>query len=780
MANPREWRITAALGLAATAALGLALRLYASWSLAGEKGHILYGTDPYYHLRRAWLTLQDYPSVPYVDRFCEYPLEIKCHTWPGGFDFLLATLSLAAQGASVTVDQMIDVLVFLPPVLGALAVLATYWLARSAMGVPGALLASLVMAASPALVMQGAFGRVDHHALAPVLALLFFKACLGARTAGGWGRGRWAWLLLAGGSGGGLLASDPSGIAPVALVALVLCLDMLRAADGASWRRHWTVALASLAAVMAVGLSYFATTPCWAWPGELDFSPMSLLLLGAITLALTALGIALLMLHRRGALTRAGAMGVAAGLAAAGGAVVLLTPARQELGAWLQFLTGSLLARVTNEWWSVLSAPLSKSLGAFTPLLLALPLLVGLGLWWSWRRARAGEREIGATSAQVSLVHWSAVGALLALVQAGYFRALVVLAVALAWGVALDLASTRLSGRRRRLVLGLVAVSVAASLGWTWAGFSRLPATKVSRDQAFQVLRWLRVNSPALDPLAGSRERPAYGVMASWNLGHWINTVAERPSVSSPHLPPRVLGMLREPGCERGLCRWVRFVMAPDAAEALAVARAARSRYLVLSPMDPARLGTYRILLGQDPAPLVRKEGEVWHPLPAYWGMFYQRLMFLNGSAVRAGGRDLLAAPNFRLLAASTATWRRVGGKPVPWYKVFEVLPAPARAQGQAEPGQPVISSLVLRDGLGRKETYDQRVLADGQGRFSLSLPYATDGGTAAGRIAFSAAGPYRVRAGARCAVLRVTGAQVRAAAVLPLTWTPCGGSQRQ
>lgn len=766
MAHSRERWIVGGVGLVATTTLGLVLRLHASWSLAGEKGHILYGTDPYYHLRRAWLTLNDYPRVPYVDRFCEYPLEIKCHTWPGGFDFLLATLSLVAQGAGATLDQMIDLLVFLPPVLGGLAVLATYWLARTAMGRTGALLASLIMAASPAMVMQGAFGRVDHHALAPALAILFFRACLGARGGAG-PRGRWAWILLAGISGGGLLASDPSGVAPLSLVALVLALDTLQAAGGpdAPWTRIWAAALACLGAALALGLLYFTTTPCWGWPGELDFSPMSLLLLGGLTLALAGLGILLTLMQRRRILTRGRAVLLAAALAVLAGGAALLPPLREVFGSWLSFLTGSLLSQVTNEWWSVLDAPLSKSLEAFTPLLLALPLLAALAVWKAWGRGSSA-----------SLAHWCVVGGLLALVQAGYFRALVVLAVALAWGLALELAARRLRGVRRRLILGLIAASVLSSMAWTWQRFERLPSSRASRDQAFQVLRWLRANSPELDPLTGSHQRPAYGVLASWNLGHWINVVAQRPSVSNPHLPPRVLETLREPGCQRGLCRWVRFVMARSAAEALAEARSARSRYLVLAPMDPARLGTYRLLLGKDPEPLVRKVGQQWRPLPAYWGMFYQRLMFLNGSSVRAGGRDLRAAGNFRLLAASTEVWRTVGGHPVPWYKVFEVLPRPARGVGQAEPGQAILASLVLRDGMGRQETYNQRVVADAAGRFVLTLPYPTHNPARAGdpSISLSAPGPYRVRSGHRCAAIRVTEAQVRAGAAIPLTWGGC------
>ena len=276
-------------------------------------------------------------------------------------------------------------------------------------------------------------------------------------------------------------------------------------------------------------------------------------------------------------------------------------------------------------------------------------------------------------------------------------------------------------------------------------------------------------------------------MLAPWELGHWVNLVALRPSVASPHLPPRLLAQAKDPSCQRGLCRWIQFATAPDAAAALSVAKQTRSRYLLLGAMSPAKLGILRRLQGQPEAPYVRLEADTWQPLPGFWGLFYQRLMLLNGSAVNLRGAHLAAAGRLRLIAASSGTWARISGRAVPWYKVFEVLPAPAAGTGQVGPGQEVKAEVRLLNGLGRREAFRQRVVAGADGRFTLALPYAAHGasrpppagdGPGLSALTFVAVGPYLVRGGGRCGTVSVTEAQVRAGASVPVVWGTCPGSQ--
>src|SRR5690349_20695573 len=74
-------------------AIGFALRL-SVWPRIFAGGHVyLDGPDAYYHLRRAAMTLENWPIVPGVDPMINYPAG-GVISWPPLFDALLATLAL--------------------------------------------------------------------------------------------------------------------------------------------------------------------------------------------------------------------------------------------------------------------------------------------------------------------------------------------------------------------------------------------------------------------------------------------------------------------------------------------------------------------------------------------------------------------------------------------------------------------------------------------------------------------------------------------------------------
>ena len=772
--NPR---IGAALGLTATTVLGLAARYHANAVLAHEQLPLSHN-DPFYHLRRVWLILHDFPHVPYVDRFCEYPLDARCHTWPGGFDFLLAVVARPVLGADPDITALARFTAHAPPLLGLLSALALYLLCRRAMGVAPALLATALFSLAPSTVMMGAYGRVDHHVLEPLLAFLFMWAYLGARRRSWRERGFWGWALLAGGAGGAAVASLPAGMAPLALATVVLALDLVYAAlRGDRWPRVWAAGLAALGLTLVLGLGYFATTPCWGPPGSLDLSPFSLVLLAGSLLGLAALGLVVRWLQRREMLSAA-SLALALGLVAALGlALPLALPgSRETVARWLAFLSGSQLAGVTTEWWSLLSAPLARSLLNFTPLLLLWPLALAAMLGAAWRDRRQPELA--------SLAHWGLAGAALGLVQAGYFRGLVAgaLAPVMAWALctAARAARQRWAGeqrRRRRLLTVATLVVACAALGWSWTEFNTTPAGDRSRQQAMEALGWIGQRSPRVDPAAGARQAPPYGVLASWNMGHWINVVAARPSASSPHLSPRLLQALRRPGCERGLCRWIRFALARDEAQALAEVRSTRSRYLVLGLMDPGKLSAYLKLTGAPTSRLVvQDESGAWRPGPGYWRLVHQRLYVLNGSAVGMGRRPLPGLRHFRLRHVSSRVRLRLGGRPLPWIKVFEFLPRVARVTGPAPAGSLVLARLQLRNARGHVESYTQVEQADARGRFTLYLPYAQRGQPPGERgspteLELRPVGSYRLRSGTSCAGVSLTEAQVRSGAEVRVVW---------
>jgi len=109
-----------AISLILVSLVATVLRL-GTWSSVFTTGGItLDGTDGYYHLRRAWLTLQDWPWVPQFDHLMNVP-EGAPLVWAPLYDFLLATLAKVLPGGAESAVELASAI--LPPTLGVLQIL---------------------------------------------------------------------------------------------------------------------------------------------------------------------------------------------------------------------------------------------------------------------------------------------------------------------------------------------------------------------------------------------------------------------------------------------------------------------------------------------------------------------------------------------------------------------------------------------------------------------------------------------------------------------------------
>ncbi|MDP3936788.1 MAG: STT3 domain-containing protein, partial [Deltaproteobacteria bacterium] len=148
--------------LFAILALGLAVRVSNFRGVFVGSETFLLDTDPYYHLRRAWLTATHYPHVPSFDYYVNFP-EGAPILWPPGFDFLIATLArLYSQGAP-TLDQTAQVAVWVPIVFALLTVLTVFFAAREAFGKRAGLVAALFVSLVELFRRYSDLGYVDHH-----------------------------------------------------------------------------------------------------------------------------------------------------------------------------------------------------------------------------------------------------------------------------------------------------------------------------------------------------------------------------------------------------------------------------------------------------------------------------------------------------------------------------------------------------------------------------------------------------------------------------------------
>lgn len=177
-----EW-----LTVGGIAAAGLLLRLANFSSVFPGGGRVIFsGQDPYYHMRRVFMILREYPAVPSWDGMMNFPHGATI-IWPPLFDFVVATICLAFGFGPQEVRGVETVSAFVVPVIGALTVIALYPLAKSLLGRTEAVLAAALLATAPAHVWYSRLGFVDHHAaatLVQVAMILVFVRALSSDVAG--------------------------------------------------------------------------------------------------------------------------------------------------------------------------------------------------------------------------------------------------------------------------------------------------------------------------------------------------------------------------------------------------------------------------------------------------------------------------------------------------------------------------------------------------------------------------------------------------------------------
>jgi dolichyl-diphosphooligosaccharide--protein glycosyltransferase len=162
--------------LLAGAALGI--RVYPSWSgvLGGSRVNFL-ETDAWYHVRLIENQVANFPSRVTVDPYAAQ----------GGqfvpiaplYDTLTAAIVVTLAGRDADAAAVERIAAFVPPVLGALAVLAAGVLALRVFGVRAAYLSAALLAVLPGHFMDRTrLGFVDHHALEALLALTTLTAVI--------------------------------------------------------------------------------------------------------------------------------------------------------------------------------------------------------------------------------------------------------------------------------------------------------------------------------------------------------------------------------------------------------------------------------------------------------------------------------------------------------------------------------------------------------------------------------------------------------------------------
>ena len=585
-----------ALAVVLIAAAALAIRLYPAWNgvFGGPTTNFL-ETDAWYHLRLIENQVRNFPWRVSIDPYAA----------PDGqfvpiaplYDTLTSSAIVLVHGRDADARAIARMAAFVPPILGTIAVVAVWAVARRVFGVRAALLSAVMLTVFPGHFMDRTMlGFVDHHALEALLAMatiLAIVSAIGASpvTSGpdavassqrprlrdvaaglalgayllGWGSGAFLVAILA----GWLVLLVPIAPTPSALIA--------------------AARVAATAAAVALILVLLFQNPAMH-----RFASQLMSLVGLTLVAAIVGGIAARGGVRAGTVVPRGAIGAALAGAAALGLVTI----------W--FAQPTLLAQLVTDVGRL--APDPSRMGVLE----ARPLFTYPGeVNWKqpWQFFRTGfyvgvaalmplalraVRERQSADALVWLFTAATIGATIGQNRFGYYM---VPACALVGGwladrlLALGESSAAATPARRWLQQSLAMTAVAAMIAPSLApNLLFLPRTGMFLPYWQNALSWLRDHSPS--PFPSSPGEPeqyystrydrgpllsaSYSIMNWWDQGYYLIQHARRVPVSNPTQE-------RAPNAAK-------FYTETDETRALARLTSERARYVLADWELPFRL----------------------------------------------------------------------------------------------------------------------------------------------------------------------------------------------
>jgi len=698
------------------------------------------GRDELYHVRRVVYQALRFPERLDFDPYVSFPFGAR-PVWPPFLDWLLAGLArvFVPGGDALAVEHWI---VWLPPLLGAAAVVVAFEIGRRHFSLLAGCVAGLLLALIPAHHVHSQLGQVDHQVvigLATVLLLASAMALLSAREPA---RSRW-WLAAAVGAvSAGCLLVTPGALPQILPVQAVVVAWALAAVDRSTAQER-----ARNAAVLHASAALLLLPACLGngeFAGTSEYSPLVLSNFQPLWFGAGAIGLlALAALWKRSPAfaARRARIASALALAALGSACALglIRELRQTLlqaGGWFT-RDEAFLTTVAEVRPLLFPGDRFDASAALHSLTLAFFVFPAAWLWLAWRNRRP---------ATLLLLAWAGVFFVLALAQerfANVFAPGLVLTVAAA-ALELHTVARRRLGRGGRWALdaGLLGLGLAVMAPpvlmfqelFTHSRFAQkqahgwVPPDSRPKVVVEMAARWLRESSPPTRGFLDASLRPEYGVLTSWDDGHLVRYRAERPTVQDN------FGSFAD---RRAYELAPGYFDALDEEVAYRTAVELGARYTVAT---------------------VQGSGQALPPSPQSIG---RRLWRWLGNA----GSDSPALARHRLLWVGDLSGqpRAIGTPALDRVAVFEIVPG-AWVEGEAEAGARVALELRLRCGAGHIR-YGAAATASPEGRYGIRLPYPTDAPVSP---EVRAEGPYRVRSGGKRGELQLPEADIQAGSTVP------------
>lgn len=705
--------------------VALVMRLL-PWEHVFAHGQVYYyDPDCYMRMRKILVYLTSFPATAIHDYFQGYPNGTGVIT-PPTIEYVMAAFLFPFRGTETLLTVLERGIALIPPLLGALtAGLLCRFTTRIA-GLYAGLIAGLVLAITPAHIKVTILGRFDNEMLEPLLLLLAFlwyvKTYYDSDRLRTWiGAGCFACLYLIVWRG---------GIAFLSIVGI----DLLARLWQARHDREQLQLIGRGAPLMYGVTAILLATICLSniWGNRLLFSLNVISWFHVLLFA----GAAALFYALCSGLMKSPKIGLVGGVAVA-------VPLLLVLGS--EFVSGISLLSGGNPWLNSIAQyqrqtdPVSFARN-FGLVLLLFPFGIYLLTRESFRTVR--ERRFLVICGLVMLVA--------AVARYRYVEYLTLIS-ALAVGISVSWFILR-TALPRISVAAIVLIGLFVLQAPTFAEISALKEQRIAdifRGDVEETMNWLREHTPSAGDPFRPYIKPAYGVLARWDYGGWIEAVAQRPTVATNY------------GTETyGMEEAARFFLATEEKEMTAVLQRNSIRYLVVDnvltdlPMYAALLGTKSDILELQRDPV---SGAVsYAPTPKLYKLIIARLFYADGTSAAVSNFKFAPVEGVRLLFESTSP-AAVNG--LPWkvarLKVFEVV-AGARLVVAAIPGSEVTLTQSVETNQGRRFEYRNSKIADQNGTVTFLITYLPKIDDATGSI-----GPVELEAHGRRSAVVVTAADI-------------------
>jgi asparagine N-glycosylation enzyme membrane subunit Stt3 len=667
------------LGLAAAVSIGTLLRLSTYRQLHDGLRTRAVSSDDYYHLRRARFSVAHFPRTIFFDPLMNFPAG-GVSIWPPLFDLTLAAPSRILHGPDAPREAVEREAAWVPLVLGVATVALAGLLAARLYGPLAGAVVALFVAISPGHLLWSQYGHVDQNVAESFVGVAALLAYVASRekpdSPGNARREAVAGIVLA-----LAVLTWQGAIYWGAIFALALFLEALRTRRPVFRAAVLTLALpAALVAAATLAWTRGLLTPFT----YVSFGLFQPVFLAALAAGLTLLDTAVAMTRRstpaKGVFVRAAFLAIV---------LVAVVPNARDLvrsfAGGVGYVTGRTVEASGRGGYVSYPSAWLKGIFESRPLFadgIGLPLRqLSLALFWTpvaigvWARRALARRRPGVHAA---LAIWGCVTLFLAVSQRlNVYYAVPLCALAAIEAARFAAACIRRRSRppdrpRERRITVLVALALAVPMA---AGIvEEVRAEQVAGSDLFATLGWMHRTLPrVIDPydsrLFGPPPYPAglaraSAVLAPWSLGHLILYEAELPVVAN--------------NFGYGFLDSIRFFLASSEAEALAIARDHRARWILAADLVP-RMNAYAEYLGR--APLLEQTGGGLTPRRDYFETMQSRLYDFDGKGADLAGLAVEPLRSFRLAFASrTGTMR--GGRFVARWKVFEVTDAATQGRG--------------------------------------------------------------------------------------------------